>query len=70
MWQGTEGRQAESRFLRVPRAKLKSLNLILEATEGNEGICSGFVIWKSLAEQQDGLWGVWAGSRELEEALA
>lgn len=47
------------------RAKLKILSFIPEAVESHGGIFSGSAIWKSLAEQEDRLQGMWTASREL-----
>lgn len=66
MWGGRGGgssRREEGRA-QIPRrlfAKLKILNLILEAVESHGGIFSGFVIHKSLTEQEDRLQGAIGG---------
>lgn len=59
---GDEGR------VQIPQrscTKLKILNFVLEAVESHGGIFSGFAIWKSLAEQENRLQGMWTASREL-----
>lgn len=67
---GEQGEDGKAQITQRALAKLKSLNLILEAAESHGGIFSGFMIQISLAEQKDGLQGVWAGSREQLKTFA
>lgn len=57
---GRGGQDGKAKTLQSPRAKLKLLNLSLEAVESHGGTLSGFVIQKSLAEQ-DSLQGAIRG---------